>query len=74
MKTNVANPDRVIRTIIGIALFAVGFFAPLGAALQIVAFVLGTVALATAVVGFCPLYRLLGISTRRAPAAPPARA
>jgi len=73
MTSNVANIDRVIRVLIGLALFAVGIFAPLGPALQVGAFVLGTIALGTAAVGFCPLYRLFGVSTRRGAPAPPAR-
>ena len=72
MKSNVANIDRVIRVVVGIALFAVGIFAPVGPALQVGALVLGSIAFGTAAVGFCPLYRLFGVSTR-APPVPPAR-
>jgi hypothetical protein len=56
---NVGLADRIIRTVIGVAVIAVG-----------VAFhswwgLLAAVPLVTAAVGFCPLYSLLGISTRK---------
>lgn len=65
MNSNVSNVDRIVRVVIALAFFAAGVFAPLGVILQVGAFVLGVVALGTAAIGFCPLYRILGISTRR---------
>ncbi|MDZ4720009.1 MAG: DUF2892 domain-containing protein [Roseiflexaceae bacterium] len=60
--TNESSLDRIIRLVLGIILFAVTFTMLTGI-WQIVAGVLGVVMLATAAVGFCPLYRILGIST-----------
>lgn len=57
MKRNVGNVDRIVRIVAGLAVVAAGvyFQSWLGA--------LGLVFIGTALVGFCPLYTLLGIST-----------
>lgn len=63
MSQNVGTIDRVVRIVIGIVLLAlvfVGPHTPWG--------LVGAVPLLTAFVGFCPLYRLLGIRTCRATA------
>lgn len=64
MNRNVGTVDRAARVVVGVAAlvwaFVTGVTSGLGLALVVVAVVL----LATAVVGFCPLYRLLGISTQ----------
>lgn len=63
MKSNVGNFDRVIRFVVGLALiaFALGFVAP-GSGWNGFGWI-GVIPLATAVVGLCPLYSLLGLST-----------
>ncbi len=56
--TNEGTADRVIRVAIGLALLSltvVGPHTPWGW--------VGLVPLATGLLGFCPLYRLIGIST-----------
>jgi len=62
MKLNESNTDRIIRAVAGVVLLYLGF-GVLGGALAIVADVLGVVLLATAAIGFCPLYALLKLST-----------
>ncbi len=62
MTTNIGNVDRIIRLAIGAILVLFGALALTGA-LQIVAIVAGIIALATAGVRFCPLYRILGVNT-----------
>ena len=63
MTHNVGTVDRAVRTVLGLAAvvwaFSIGVASGLGITLVVVAAVL----LVTAAVGFCPLYRLLGIST-----------
>ncbi len=54
--------DRIIRTIIGSLALVLGFFW-LSGFLQIIAYVIGVVSLATGLIGFCGLYTILGIST-----------
>jgi hypothetical protein len=63
MKTNVGSLDRLIRFLLASVLFYLGLFVYSGTALGIGFVVVGSVLLATAMVGFCGLYRLLGIRT-----------
>jgi hypothetical protein len=64
MKANESNLDRIIRGILGVALLLVAFLAVPAGALQIVLAIIGVVLLLTGIVGFCPLYRILGLSTK----------
>ena len=66
---NTSTPDRIARLLIGLALFELGFFW-LAGGWQLASFMAGGVALATAVLGICPLYRLLGLRTSHAGARP----
>ena len=65
MKTNIGLLDRIVR--IGlVALVAVLFFTgQLSSVAAIILGVLAAVFLVTSIVGVCPLYLPLGISTRR---------
>lgn len=60
MKTNVGTPDRIVRLVIGLSLLSLTLFGP-----QTWWGWLGVIPLATAAIGFCPLYTLFGLSTRR---------
>ena len=60
MQRNMSSTDRVIRVVVGIVLLSLVFIGP-----QTAWGYLGLIPLATALVGYCPLYRLLHISTRR---------
>lgn len=60
MTTNVGSIDRVLRVIIGLALLALVFVGP-----KTPFGYLGLIPLITGLVGTCPLYSLLGISTCR---------
>ena len=57
MKQNVGTTERVIRTVIGIAIIAAGvvYQSWWGA--------IGAIPLLTALIGWCPPYAMLGIST-----------
>ena len=59
---NMNNIDRGLRLVAGLALLALGAFGPLGWWGAI-----GLVPLATALIGWCPAYRLLGINSRARP-------
>lgn len=67
MTANLGSPDRLLRTIVGIALI----FLPLlnmpaiwsSAALAYGSMAVGLVLVLTAFFSFCPLYRVFGIST-----------
>jgi DUF2892 family protein len=59
MKMNEGPIDRVIRVILGIALFYVGYFV-VGGTWGIVLDVVGIIVVVTGATGFCLLYRVLG--------------
>jgi hypothetical protein len=68
MKKNMAIVDRIFRVVL-VALVVVLYFAHLLS--PVAAIILGIVAvvfLLTSIVGTCPIYLLLGISTKRKPA------
>jgi hypothetical protein len=58
MKLNEAIWDRMVRIVLGAGLLALVFLGP-----QTPWGFVGVVPLVTGLVGFCPLYRLLGLST-----------
>ena len=58
MKINEAGWDRALRVVLGLALLSLTVVGP-----QTWLGLLGLVPLATGVVGFCPIYRVLGLST-----------
>jgi hypothetical protein len=58
MKSNVGGIDRILRILVGIALIAL----TLTGAISVWGWI-GVVPLATAALGFCPLYTVLGLST-----------
>lgn len=66
MKSNENGIERIIRVILGIVALAAAFMTlgvMDGAILGIVVAVVGVVLLLTGTCGFCPAYRLIGIST-----------
>ena len=58
MTRNVGNLDRIIRIVVGLALVSLVFIGPKTPWGWI-----GLVPLATALIGWCPPYSLLGINT-----------
>ena len=62
MKRNESNQDRGIRAVVGIIALLIGLFA-VGGFLRALLIIVGLVLVITAAVGFCPLYRLVGINT-----------
>jgi len=58
MKANEGTIDRVLRVILGLALISIVFTGP-----QTAWGWIGVVPLVTGLVGMCPLYSILGIST-----------
>lgn len=59
---NMGQTDRTIRAIVGVVLLVLAF-AVLGGGLAWLAGIVGVVMLATAALGSCPPYALLGINT-----------
>jgi hypothetical protein len=60
MKQNIGAVDRTIRIIIGLFVLSLIFWGP-----KSLWGLLGLVPILTAVIGWCPPYQLLGISTRK---------
>ncbi len=58
MLTNESKLDRGLRVVLGVVLLALVFVGP-----KTLWGLVGLIPLVTGFVGFCPLYRLLGIST-----------
>jgi ABC-type polysaccharide/polyol phosphate export permease len=58
MQTNVGTIDRILRAVVGLVLIALVFVGP-----QTPWGWIGIVPLATALIGFCPAYRLFGLRT-----------
>ena len=58
MKCNVGGPDRAFRVIAGIAMLAAGAYFKSWWGL------VGVVPLATAAIGWCPLYVPIGLNTK----------
>lgn len=66
MKKNVSSIDKTVRIVLA-AVFGVLYFTGMVTGLLgYVLLVLGAVFLATALINFCPIYALLGLSTRSA--------
>jgi hypothetical protein len=63
---NEAPADRAIRIVLGIALAAAGVAGVVTAPVLYVTWVVAAIALVTGIVGFCPLYAILRLSTVRA--------
>lgn len=63
MKPNMGIVDRSIRAIVGIALISLWPLGLLQGTPVVIAFVVGIVVLATALLRWCPPYDLLGINT-----------
>jgi len=69
---NMRRFDRLARLTLGLLAVEAGFFW-LGGGAQITAYAVGAILAATAISGFCPIYRLLGSGGVTAPAAPVGR-
>ncbi len=64
---NEAGWDRVLRVILGVVLLWLGFGGVVAGTLALVFEILGFILLITGLVGWCPLYSLLRIRTKKAP-------
>ena len=64
MTINEGTWDRMIRIVIGLALGLVSW-RTWPAALSFVSLAVGMIAVVTGVVGYCPLYQLFGVATKR---------
>ncbi len=66
MKCNVGGTDKVVRIFVGLIAGGLGIAAVIGSwhvAWSVGAFVVAGIALGTAIVGFCPLNKMIGLNT-----------
>ena len=63
MKKNMGNADRIIRLLIAAVVAVLYFNNIISGTVGIVLLVLAGVFVLTSLVGFCPIYALLGINT-----------
>lgn len=59
MKKNMGQKDRIVRAFIGVILIVYGVL------FQNLVGIVGLIPLATAFIGYCPLYSLLGTTSNR---------
>ena len=65
MEPNMSAIDRIVRVILALAMIGVNFLGVVPGWLGMILMVLGLVFLTTAIVGYCPLYLIFCLSTRR---------
>jgi hypothetical protein len=65
MRVNMGSIDRIARTfVVAPVAIVVAVVVGVGSVAGIVLLVLAAVMLATSAIGFCPLYKLIGLDTR----------
>lgn len=65
MKSNMGSPDRIVRTIIAVAIAALYFTNVITGTLGIVLLAASGIFLLTSLISFCPMYPLFGLSTKK---------
>ena len=65
---NEGDADRAVRILAGILLLYAGWGGFVSSTVGIALMAAGGIALATGIVGWCPAYTVLGVSTRKVPA------
>lgn len=65
MKTNMGALDRILRIIIAVILATLYFTKTVTGTLGIIFIVIVLIFLLTSLFGYCPLYSIIGISTRK---------
>ncbi len=63
MKKNVGNIDRIIRLLLAVVFIALYYTQTVTGTISIVMLVLAGVFALTALISFCPLYAIVGLST-----------
>ncbi len=64
MSKNVGSIDRIVRVVLGLVLAGLFFYQP-DAGYRWLALIVGLVLIGTAGMSFCPIYRILGMSTNK---------
>ena len=64
MPKNVGSIDRILRLVVGLILAGLFFYQP-DAGYRWVVLIVGLILVGTAGMSFCPIYRILGMSTNK---------
>jgi len=65
IQKNMASADRAIRTLFAAAVLALWATGTIGGTVALILGVVSVIFLLTSLVGWCPLYTLLSVATRR---------
>ena len=65
MKKNVGNIDKAVRIILAVVLYYFAYNGDVGSPWNYVLYVVGVVLLLTALLGTCPIFSAMGISTNK---------
>jgi hypothetical protein len=65
MKSNMSSTDRIGRVIFAVLVVLLWLMDIISGTLATTLLVLGTIFVATSAIGFCPLYTLFGMNTKR---------
>ncbi|HNV10689.1 MAG TPA: DUF2892 domain-containing protein [Propionibacteriaceae bacterium] len=63
MTKNVSDTDKIVRLGLSVVAFIGALLAGFGSVVGVILLIIALLAAVTAVIGFCPIYRMLGIST-----------
>jgi len=65
MKKNIGSIDKVIRILFAVVVVVLYFTKVISGTLAIVLLILSAVFIVTALINFCPIWSMLGVSTRK---------
>ncbi|MBL1215780.1 MAG: DUF2892 domain-containing protein [Ignavibacteriae bacterium] len=65
MKNNMGTADRIIRTILALLVIALYVTGDISGLAAIILGIFALIFLATSLVGVCPLYKVINVSTRK---------
>lgn len=65
MKTNMGGLDRILRIVLAVVIGVLFFLNQITGTAAVVLGIIAIIFLLTSLVGFCPLYVVLGISTKK---------
>ena len=65
MKKNMGKTDRMIRLIIAVVAAILYFTGTIAGTLGLVALIVSVIFVLTSLISFCPLYKLLGLSSTK---------
>ncbi|TKT92180.1 YgaP family membrane protein [Dyadobacter frigoris] len=65
MKSNLGNTDKIVRVLLAVGATVLYFTGVTSGIMGIALIAVGAVLLLTSLINYCPLYTILGISTKR---------